>query len=177
RFGPQHAHAAASLLRAIDLLEAELRDLHERVTAHLAAIPASWGVDSDGVTGPEAGRAGDAAVLPAADRLDEIPGLGREAAAALIAESGSLGRFPARGPLRTVRACHPGTRLKQAPGDVAGRVLASCACGPGARARRRHVSGGFGFRPACHAGPGGRGIRRRSPCGPCSATSFPIPGG
>ena len=95
RFGPQHAHAAASLLRAIDLLEAELRDLHERVTAHLAAIPASWGVDSDGVTGPEAGRAGDAAVLPAADRLDEIPGLGREAAAALIAEIGlDMSRFP-----------------------------------------------------------------------------------
>ena len=95
QFGPQHAHAAASLLRAIDLLEAELRDLHERVAAHLAAIPASWGVDSDGVTGPEAGRAGDAAVLPAADRLDEIPGLGREAAIALIAEIGlDMSRFP-----------------------------------------------------------------------------------
>jgi transposase len=95
RFGPQHAHAAASLLRAIDLLEAELRDLQERVTAHLAAIPASWGVDADGVTGPEAGRAGDAAVLPAADRLDEIPGLGGEAAAALIAEIGlDMSRFP-----------------------------------------------------------------------------------
>jgi transposase len=46
------------------------------------------GLDSDGVTGPEAGRACDAAALPAADRLDEIPGLGREAAAALIAEIG-----------------------------------------------------------------------------------------
>jgi transposase len=95
RFGPRHAHAAASLLRAIDLLDAELRDLEERVTAHLAAIPASWGVDSDGVTGPAAGRAGDAAALPAADRLDEIPGLGREAAAALIAEIGlDMSRFP-----------------------------------------------------------------------------------
>jgi len=95
RFGPQHAHAAASLLRAIVLLEAELRDLQERVTGHLAAIPASWGVDSDGVTGPEAGRADDAAALPAAERLDEIPGLGREAAAALIAESGlDMSRFP-----------------------------------------------------------------------------------
>jgi transposase len=93
QFGPQHAHAA-SLLRAIDLLEAELRDLQERVTAHLAAIPASWGVDSDGVTGPEAGRAGDAAALPAAERLDEIPGPGREAAAALIAEIGlDMSRF------------------------------------------------------------------------------------
>jgi hypothetical protein len=56
RFSPQHAYAAP-LLRAIDLLDAELRDLQERVTAHLAAIPRSWGVDSDGVTGPEAGRA------------------------------------------------------------------------------------------------------------------------
>ena len=73
RFGPEHAHAAASLLRAIDLVEAELRDLQEQVTGHLAAIPASWGVDADGVTGPQAGRAGDAAALPAAERLDEIP--------------------------------------------------------------------------------------------------------
>jgi transposase len=53
------------------------------------------GLDSDGVTGPEAGRACDAAALPAADRLDEIPGLGREAAAALIAEIGlDMSRFP-----------------------------------------------------------------------------------
>jgi hypothetical protein len=54
-------------------------------------------VDSDGVTGPEAGRAHDAAVLPAAERLDEIPGLGREAAAALIAEIGlDMRRFRPR---------------------------------------------------------------------------------
>ena len=39
RFGPQHADAAASLLRAIDLLNAELRDLQERVTAHLPRSP------------------------------------------------------------------------------------------------------------------------------------------
>ena len=95
RFGPEHAHAAASLLRAIDLLDAELRDLQERVTAHLAAIPASWGVDADGVTGPQAGRAHGAAALPAAGQLYEIPGLGAEAAAALIAEIGlDMSRFP-----------------------------------------------------------------------------------
>jgi hypothetical protein len=51
-------------------------------------------VDSDCVTGPQAGRAADAASLPAAERLDEIPGLGREAAAALIAEIGlDMSRF------------------------------------------------------------------------------------
>jgi hypothetical protein len=48
RFGPEHAHTAASQLRSFDLQDAELRDLQERVTAHLAAIPGSWGVDSDG---------------------------------------------------------------------------------------------------------------------------------
>jgi transposase len=96
RFGPQHAHAAASLLRAIDLLDAELKDLHEQVTAHLAAIPASWGVDAGGATGPDAGRDEGAAVLPAVGRLDEIPGLGREGAAALIAGIGlDMSRFPA----------------------------------------------------------------------------------
>jgi hypothetical protein len=34
QFGPEHAHVAASLLRSVDLLDAEL---------HLAAIPGSWG--------------------------------------------------------------------------------------------------------------------------------------
>ena len=95
RFGPWHAHAAASLLRATGLLDAELAALQERVAAQLAAIPASWGVDAGGVAGPQAGRAADAAALPAAERLDEIPGLGREAAAALIAEIGlDMSRFP-----------------------------------------------------------------------------------
>jgi hypothetical protein len=56
---------------------------------------ASWGVDAGGVTGPGAGRAADAAALPAAERLDEIPGLGRQAAMALIAEIGlDMSRFP-----------------------------------------------------------------------------------
>ena len=58
RFGPEHAHAAASLLSAIDLLEEELRVTEDAVTAHLASIPAAWGVDADGVTGRRrAGRA------------------------------------------------------------------------------------------------------------------------
>jgi hypothetical protein len=52
-------------------------------------------VDCDGVTGPGAGRAADAAALPAAERPDEIPGLGRESAMALIAEIGlDMSRFP-----------------------------------------------------------------------------------
>jgi transposase len=95
RFGPEHEDAAASLLRATGLLDAEIDALHDRVSAHLAAIPASWGVDADGTTGPDAGRGDDPAVLPAIDRLDEIPGISKEAAAALIAEIGlDMSRFP-----------------------------------------------------------------------------------
>jgi transposase len=122
RSGPQHAHAAASLLRAIDLLEAELRDLHERVTEHLAAIPASWGAAADGVTGPEAGRAGGAAVLPAAERLDEIPGLGREAAAALIAGIGlDMSRFATPEALVSWAGLTPTARPTRGPSRAAGR--------------------------------------------------------
>ncbi len=95
RFGPQHAHAAASLLRQVDLLEQEIRDAEDAATAHLATISAAWGVDAGGATGPEAGHGQDAAVLPAADRLDEIPGTGRQSAMALIAEIGlDMSRFP-----------------------------------------------------------------------------------
>ena len=147
RFGPQHAHAAASLPRAIDLLDAELRELQERVTAHLAAIPGSWGADAGGVTGPEAGRAADAAALPAADRLDEIPGPGREAAMALIAEIGlDMSRFPTPqalvscyakriAVLAAYAAANTGTflgerfrRLSARPGG-GGRKKAGCAVG------------------------------------------------
>jgi transposase len=96
RFGEQHAFAAAADLRAIEFLSAEIRDLEERVEAHLAAVPAAWGVDADGATGPQAGRGPHAAVLAAADRLDEIPGVSRQMALGLIAEIGlGMSRFPA----------------------------------------------------------------------------------
>ncbi|MBO0817571.1 MAG: IS110 family transposase [Actinobacteria bacterium] len=95
RFEAQHAFAAASHLRMIDYLDAEITMLEEQVKEHLAAIPAAWGVDADGTTGPEAGRGPDAVVLPAADRLAEVDGLGWFSAAALIAEIGlDMSVFP-----------------------------------------------------------------------------------
>jgi transposase len=95
RFGDQHAFAAASLLRNIDFLDAEITGLEEQVMAHLATIPAAWGIDADGVTGPDAGHGPDAAVLPAADRLDQVTGISRLSAAGLIAEIGlDMSRFP-----------------------------------------------------------------------------------
>jgi transposase len=95
RFAGQHAFAAAGHLRAIDFLDAEIAALEEQVAAHVAAIPAAWGVDGDGATGPDAGAGDDAAVLPAVARLDEIPGIGPQIAIGLIAEIGlDMSVFP-----------------------------------------------------------------------------------
>ena len=88
QFGEEHAFAAASHLRMIKMLDDEIRALEDRVRERIAAIPAAWGVDADGATGPEAGRGPDAAVLPAVARLAEVPGLTENSAAALIAEIG-----------------------------------------------------------------------------------------
>jgi transposase len=95
RFGPEHAFSAASDLRMIKMLDAEVADLEQRVRDHIAAIPAAWGTDADGVTGPGAGTGEDAAVLPAVDRLAEIPGVSPGLAAGLIAEIGlDMSVFP-----------------------------------------------------------------------------------
>jgi transposase len=52
-------------------------------------------VDADGSTGPGAGAATGAAVLPAAQRLAEIPGVSAELARSIIAETGlDMARFP-----------------------------------------------------------------------------------
>jgi transposase len=95
RFGPEHAYAAASDLRAVKFLDTEIAALETQITGHIAAIPAAWGVDADGATGPGAGTGPDAAVLPAVQRLAEIPGVSPGIAAGLIAEIGlEMTRFP-----------------------------------------------------------------------------------
>jgi transposase len=48
--------------------------------------PASWGVSAD--DGPSADPGPDAAVLPAVERLAEIPGVSPKLARAIIAETG-----------------------------------------------------------------------------------------
>ena len=165
-FDGHHGELARMLLDQIAFLGERIAQLTERAAELAAAMPAAWGINADGTTGPDAGATADAPVLNAVARLAEIPGVSENLARTIIAESGSPDASPRQGPLRTVRARHPGTRLKQAPRALRARVLASCVGGPGARGRRRCVSGGFGSRPACHARPGRRGGRRRSPCEP-----------
>jgi transposase len=95
QFGPEHAFSASSGLRMIKMLDAEIAGLQARVREHLAAIPAAWGVDADGTAGPGAGTGPDAAVIPAVDRLAQVPGVSPGIAAGLIAEIGlDMTRFP-----------------------------------------------------------------------------------
>jgi transposase len=148
-FTPGHAALLKVMLERIDSINAEIARLSQVTEGLLAPY------------GEQLQQAGS------------TPGRGRRAAEDVIAESGSPGASPRQGPLRTVRARCPGTRLRQAPGAL--RVLASCACGLEARGGRRRVSSGFGSCPACRARRGGRGSRRRSPFGPRSATTVPIP--
>jgi transposase len=99
-FDAHHAVLADQLTAQIRFLDAQIAALEPRIAAALDAIPAAWGADGDGVTGPGAGRDPDAAVLPVLDRLDEIPGISRDLAAAIIAETGlDMTRFPDAGHL------------------------------------------------------------------------------
>ena len=88
KFDDHHAELARMLLDQIDTLTAQVGKLTTRIEELIAAIPAAQGIDADGTTGPAAGRGAGAPVLPAVDRLDEVTGIGRDAAQVIIAEIG-----------------------------------------------------------------------------------------
>ena len=100
RFDGHHAELARMLLDQIDALTAQTGKLTARIEELIAAIPAAQGIDADGITGPGAGLGEGAPVLPAVDRLDEITGIGRLNAQAVIAEVGlDMTQFPTPGHL------------------------------------------------------------------------------
>jgi transposase len=88
KFDDHHGELARMLLDQIDALTAQIAKLTTRIEQLIAAIPAAQGIDADGTTGPDAGHGDGAPVLPAIDRLDEVTGIGRDAAQAIIAEIG-----------------------------------------------------------------------------------------
>jgi transposase len=99
-FDDHHGELARLLLDQIDGLTAQITRLTTRIEQLIAAVPAAQGADADGVTGPGAGLSDAAAALPAIDRLDEIPGISRATAQAIIAEIGAdMARFPTAGHL------------------------------------------------------------------------------
>jgi transposase len=94
-FDDHHGELAKLLLDQIAFLDSRIAQLGARAAELTAAMPAAWGVDSDGTTGPGAGTGPDAPVLPAVARLAEIPGLSENLARAIIAETGlDMTRFP-----------------------------------------------------------------------------------
>ena len=100
RFDAHHGELARMLLEQIDGLTAQIDMLTTRIEELIPQIPESWGVDPDGTTGPGAGLAPGSPALPAVDRLDEITGIGRDAAQVIIAEIGlDMSRFPTAGHL------------------------------------------------------------------------------
>ena len=100
RFDAHHGELARMLLDQIDALTAQISTLTARIGELIAAMPAAQGVSPDGTTGPAAGLEPGSPALPAVDRLDEIPGIGRDAAQVIIAEIGlDMSRFPTPGHL------------------------------------------------------------------------------
>ncbi len=100
-FDSHHGELAELELDQIAFLTERIGKLEARIGDTLAAIPAAQGVNADGTTGPDAGcspdagRSPDAAVLPAVERLAEVPGISVTMAAAIIAETGlDMTRFP-----------------------------------------------------------------------------------
>lgn len=100
RFDHHHGELARMLLDQIDALTGHIDTLDARIEELIAAMPAARGVDADGTAGPGAGLGQDAAVRPAIDRLDEIPGIARHTAQVVIAEIGlDMARFATAGHL------------------------------------------------------------------------------
>ena len=94
-FDDHHGELAQMLLDQIGFCDGQITQLDTRIAQAVAAMPAAWGVDGDGATGPDAGTGPDAAVLPAATRLAQIPGISPLMARSIIAEVGlDMTRFP-----------------------------------------------------------------------------------
>jgi transposase len=140
KFDDHHGELARMLLDQIDALTAQIGKLTTRIEELIAAIPAAQGIDADGTTGPAAGHGEGAPALPAVDRLDEVTGIGRDAAQTIIAEIGlHMNVFPTPGHL--VSAWCPGPRSALAPSSPASPAA------PGTPARATPTSRESSARP------------------------------
>ena len=88
RWEDHHSIQARILLDNIAALNRQTEQLTGTIGELISQIPAAWGIDADGTTGPHAGTGPDSPVLPAVAQLDAITGCGIIAAQAVIAEIG-----------------------------------------------------------------------------------------
>ena len=133
QIGSHHPMLIRVHLDHITLLDRSVARVEDEIEAALDAIPAAWGTDAGGETSPDAGRGPDAAVLPAAERLAEIPGVSLNLARAIIAETGlDMTRFPTAGHLASWAGLAPVTRQSgpknRKPGKGQGDVYLKGYC-------------------------------------------------
>ena len=97
-YGDHHGRLTRIHLDHITFLDRSVAAIEDDIAAALDAIPAAQGIDAAGARSPDPGPG--AAVLPAAERLAEIPGVSLDLARAIIAETGlDMTRFPTPGHL------------------------------------------------------------------------------
>jgi transposase len=110
-FDDHHGELAGLLLDQIAFLDERIARLSARAAGLTAAMPAAWGVNPDGTTGPDAGTGPRAPALNAAARLAEIPGVSDDLARTIIAETGlDMTRFPTAGHLASWAGLCPSAR-------------------------------------------------------------------
>jgi len=98
QFGDHHGRLTRVHLDHITFLDRAIAAVEDDIAAALDAIPAAQGIDAAGARSPDPGPG--AAVLPAAERLAEIPGVSLDLARAIIAETGlDMTRFRTAGHL------------------------------------------------------------------------------
>ena len=128
-FDDHHSELAALLLDQITVLDAKITRLAARAAELAAAMPAAWGVDADGTTGPAA------PVLNAVAPLAEIPGLSPGLARSIIAETGlDMSQFPTAGHLVSWAGLCPSARQSGPRSRAGKRAKATPGCAdPSAR--------------------------------------------
>jgi transposase len=98
RYGDHHGRLTRIHLDHITFLDRSVAAVEDDIAAALDAIPAAQGIDAAGARSADPGPS--AAVLPAAERLAEIPGISLALARAIIAETGlDMTLFPTAGHL------------------------------------------------------------------------------
>jgi transposase len=116
--GEHHPRLIRTYLGLITQLGRDITAVEDEISAQVDSMQEAWGVTADGTRSPDPGPG--AAVLTAAQRLDEIPGVSPDLAVAIIAETGlDMSRFPTAAHLVSWAGLSPvsqqsGTQAKKA---------------------------------------------------------------